>query len=90
MTRHRYVFTILVHVALLGSLINNYVPVNGDPHFLGDKANPVGLTIGTRGEVTHAHRLIPQQRGKTSVITAAKIRQEDIRIEFLSVFRSLI
>jgi hypothetical protein len=41
---------------------------------LGDKANPVGLTIGTRGEVTHAHRLIPQQRGKTSVITAAKIR----------------
>jgi hypothetical protein len=50
---------------------------------LGDKANPVGLTIGTRGEVTHAHRLIPQQRGKTSVITAAKIRQKDIRILFL-------
>ncbi len=43
----------------------------------GDRANPVGLTIGTRGEVTHAHRLVPQQRGKTSAVTAAKIREEN-------------
>ena len=41
---------------------------------IGDRANPVGLTISTRGEVTHAHRLVPQMRGKTSALTAAKIR----------------
>jgi hypothetical protein len=55
-------------------------------HIVGDRANPVGLSISTRGEVTHAHRHVPQLRGKNSIVTAAKLRQEDNKFSFIYSF----